>query len=84
MIANSIEQFGNLGMPASRRDRIASLRVLPWYSASVVPGQKCVLGAETTTPVDLAGVGSDHRSVVTQVADSKGAFPGASAWSPPT
>ena len=76
-IHTSFGQHAGLGMPASERVRIASLRALPMMTGALVPaaGQKCALIEATSV--------TSYRWTVTDVAIVKGAFPGISAWSPP-
>ncbi|NUR06741.1 MAG: hypothetical protein HOQ45_07020 [Nocardioidaceae bacterium] len=79
MNTNAIRgQHTGLGMPASQRVRVASLRALPLMTGAVVPaaGQKCALIEATS----VAG----YRWIPADVFDVKGAFPGTSAWSPPS
>ena len=73
----NLGQHTGLGMPASQRVRVASLRALPLMTGAVNPaaGQKCAL----IDPTSVAG----YSRIVTDVAVVKGAFPGTSAWSPP-
>ena len=73
----NFSQHADLGMPASGRVRVASLRALPMSTGVVssAAGQKCAL----VDPTVVTG----YRLVVTDVAVIKGAFPGTSAWSPP-
>ena len=72
----SFSQHADLGMPASGRVRMASLRALPTTGVlSAGAGQKCAF----VDPTLVTG----YRLVVTDVAVIKGAFPGPSAWSPP-
>ena len=73
----NLGQHAVLGMPASQRVRVASLRVLPLMTGAVIPaaGQKCALSASTSV--------TGYSRIVTDVAVVKGAFPGTSAWSPP-
>lgn len=81
-MTNTIESMtmhADLGMPMSGRSWVADLRALPMTSVipamSAEAGQTCVLVQETA----VAG----HRSAM-DIAVRTGAFPGASAWSPPS
>lgn len=76
-VANTITtdtQHAGFGMPSVGRSRVAALRGLPVTTGvdRWVAGDTCALRQ------DIA----DYRSVMTD-ATVKGAFPGASAWSPP-
>jgi hypothetical protein len=67
----------DFGMPASGRVRMASLRALPVTGVAVsAAGQKCAL-------VDVTPA-TGYSRVVTDVAVITDAFPGTSAWSPPS
>ena len=73
----NFRQQADLGMPASERVRVASLRALPTTGATTsASGQKCARIGSTSvtgyTPV-----------AISDLAVVKGAFPGTSAWSPP-
>jgi hypothetical protein len=75
-IVSNIAHTG-LGMPVSGRVRVSSLRALPTKAAgSPLSGQKCAL-------MDPTQVIDGYR-LVTGVAVATGAFPGTSAWSPPS
>jgi hypothetical protein len=73
-VSNS--QHTGFGMPVSGRVRVSSLRALPTTAVSPLSGQKCAL-------MDLTQVIDGYR-LVTGVAVATGAFPGTSAWSPPS
>ena len=70
----------DFGMPASGRVRTVSLRALPMTTGVVssAAGQKCALPTSDVTPV------TGYSRVVTDVAVFEDAFPGTSAWSPPS
>ncbi|HJR50222.1 MAG TPA: hypothetical protein VJ794_03895 [Gemmatimonadales bacterium] len=82
MISNNTQvtmnPFAGFAMPASVRDRVASVRVLPTGAAAAATAglRGTVTGIEGTTVC-----GYDH--ITDAVAVLKGAFPGTSAWSPP-
>jgi hypothetical protein len=72
-------RHADFGMPASGRVRTASLRTLPvttGVAMSSAAGEKCALADVTLV--------TGYRRVVTDVAVIKDAFPGTSAWSPPS
>ncbi len=65
----------DLGTPATSRDRKASLRALPMTGAVLAAaGATCARGDVTM----------GDSSVLRGVATVTGAFPGTSAWSPPS
>jgi hypothetical protein len=73
-------QANGFAMPASVRDRVAFVRVLPTTG--------CVTGASARPNAVEAGIQGTgafgYRHIATDaVATLKGAFPGTSAWSPP-
>ena len=72
-------RHADFGMPAFGRVRMASLRTLPvttGVAVASVSGQKCAL-------VDVTPAAGYSR-VATDVAVITDAFPGTSAWSPPS
>ena len=72
-------RHADFGMPASGRVRMASLRTLPvttGVAVSAAAGQKCAL-------VDVTPA-TGYSRVATDVAVITDAFPGTSAWSPPS
>jgi hypothetical protein len=72
-------QQADFGMPASWRVRMASLRALPVTTGVAVTsasGEKCAL-------VDVT-LATGYSRVATDVAVITDAFPGTSAWSPPS
>ena len=75
----NFSQHVGFGMPVSARLRVSSLRALATTGAvSSDAGQKCVLMA--ANPIQGATAG---YSWVATAFVATGAFPGASAWSPP-
>ena len=77
----TMSQQAELGMPASGRVRMASLRALPKTTGDVwaAAGHKCVISDRT----DVWTLEAGYRQVDADVFAVKGAFPGTSAWSPP-
>jgi hypothetical protein len=67
-------------MPASVRERAASVRVLPTPGA--VAAATAGLACTPATGIQGTSV-SGYRLDIDAVAVRKGAFPGTSAWSPP-
>ena len=70
--------YADLGTPATIRDRKASLRALPMTGA---------VRTAVGTTVGTTGVRGDvtgDQCVLRGVATVTGAFPGTSAWSPPS
>ncbi|MBA2463651.1 MAG: hypothetical protein H0V42_01570 [Nocardioidaceae bacterium] len=68
------QQSAGFGMPGLGRDRVASVRVLP--TTGVV---SAAIAGSTATFEGTVACGYRHINDVAV----KGAFPGASAWSPP-
>jgi len=75
----TMSQAAGFAMPASVRDRIASVRV---PSTGVVGG---VTAGSRTVEASIQGTAvCGYGHINDAVAVLKGAFPGTSAWSPPT
>lgn len=68
------DQHAGFGMPVSARDRVAPLRSLRMTPVVLLAtGEKCALGRSASVTGTLV---TDARTT--------GAFPGPSAWSPPS
>jgi hypothetical protein len=78
-INQTLNRQADFGMPASGRVRTISLRTLPvttGVAVSSAAGEKCAL-------VDVT-LATGYSRVATDVAVITDAFPGTSAWSPPS
>ena len=77
----AISQQAGIGMPASWRDAVSAAAVRTFPAMGRVSVEAAAAGTKRRTG-DVASVCTYTRTVDVVVLD--GAFPGTSAWSPPT